>query len=197
MSLSKIMRHFEGLGRVPVELPEVIAQFQGSGLLETIVIRGLDKPADTLRGVHYRYSEPPMAGSALMDKRYVIIPYSTQQSLQWQRLVICKELVHLYDPPPVTTKARDEILQLGKKLAAPKVQLSATGNGIQHFFDMLAKWRAMAIMFPYGLHEEMMPRYLAGKVTAQQIADMVHLPVEYVEPILTDGWKELRESILD
>ncbi len=62
--------------------------------------------------------------------------------------------------------------------------------------DHLAKLHALAILFPFGLWEEVMPKHRAGKLDIDKLADRVELPVQYLHTIMTNEWKKVRETIL-
>jgi hypothetical protein len=62
--------------------------------------------------------------------------------------------------------------------------------------DHLAKLHALAILFPFGLWEELMPRHKAGKLDIDKLADRVELPIPHLRTIMTDEWKKVRETIL-
>ncbi|SCB33881.1 hypothetical protein GA0061101_10810 [Rhizobium lusitanum] len=124
-----------------------------------------------------------------------MVIYSVQQPLGWQRLVCCKELIHVLDSPAVRTNKKSEVIQLGDKLTDKTRHFKGTAD-LQWFFDDLAIYQALAMLFPFSLREEIMGAYVAGKVTDEMLAEAAQIPVEYVRTVMSDGWKLLRESIL-
>jgi hypothetical protein len=195
MSLGQVIRHFEALGRVPVELPEVISEFRRIVIDERIDVHGLDISPDYLKGAHFRFRRPALPGSALVDEPIVKVMYSTQLDIGQQRLVCCKELIHVFDREPLLTNRVEEVVRLGHELANGKGKFSPK-NDIKTTFDLLAKWQATAILFPFSLYETYLPAFQAGKVTIDQVAEWTQLPTDLVAVVMTDEWKALRESVL-
>jgi hypothetical protein len=69
-------------------------------------------------------------------------------------------------------------------------------NEVAVFFDLLARWHAMAILFPFGLWEELRPKLRAGKVDLATVSKWVELPPTLVEVVLMEQWKMIREGVL-
>lgn len=136
-----------------------------------------------------------MEGSAIMPGPVAMVIYSIQQPLEWQRLVCCKELIHVLDSSPVRTSRPEEVQLLGQKLA-DKTRKFREANDLQWFFDDVAKFQALAILFPFSLREEVLGAYQAKKITDEMLAEATQIPVEYVETVMSDRWKLLRETIL-
>ena len=195
MSVSKLIRHFEGLGKIPVPMNEVVGEFRKKVLTSGLAVKGVNLPANVLRGTHYGYHHEPSEGSIVMPGRMIMVIYSTQQPLRWQRLVCCKELVHVLDSAVVRTSQPHEVVQLGEKLA-DKSRRYTGSDDLQWFFDDLAIYKALAILFPFGLREEIMGAYIAKRVDDEMLAEAVQLPVEYVRPVMSERWQLLRETIL-
>lgn len=193
MAVSKIVRHFEGLGRAYIDMRDVTSEFRRLMPNETIRVTGVDLPSDILRGAHYSYIHRPSIESALLDTKVTQIIYSLQQPIEWQRLVVCKELVHVFDDTGIETDQPTEVIELVKQLSG-EIPKSIKTGGLHWFFDGLAEYQAMAILFPFGLREA-----INGKgqtVDKDRIAYELELPVRVVDFVLSDAWKSLRESML-
>ncbi len=195
MSVSQLIRHFEALGRIPVPMQEVVDAFRKSLLDSGLQVKGVNLPANVLRGTHYRYHHEPSSGSAVMPGKMAMVIYSVQQDLGWQRLVCCKELIHVLDSSVVRTETKDDVIQLGHKLTEKDRRYKESGD-LQWFFDDIAKYQAVAMLFPFGLREEVMGAYTAKRISDEMLAEAVQIPEEYVRTVMSDHWKLLRESIL-
>lgn len=196
MSIGHLVRHFEGIGKVPVDIKDVLALARGLCPDETIKVRGVKVDNRILRGNCYRYK---ISDSGILVARPIsLVVYSTLDHEYCQRLVCGKELVHIVEPDPIVTSKREEVVHLAERVTKP-VQIGASGlthNDLQVFLDQLAKWQALAVLFPFGLWEEVMPKYKDKKVDLQTIADWVEIPVEFVETIMTDAWETLRTRLI-
>ena len=120
MSVSKIIRHFEGIAKIPVEVSAVHEQIKLRRPFEIIEIIGVDVPPTFVHGLIYKYKIPPIEGSMLTDKDKTIIPYSTQAHAYMQRLVACKELLHVLDPDPVLTSNMKQVWVLAEHMSNGK-----------------------------------------------------------------------------
>jgi hypothetical protein len=196
MSIGKVVRHFEGIGKVPVDIKDVLALARELCPDETIKVRGVKVDNKKLKGNCYRYKIPD--GKILMPRPVSLVVYSTLDHEYCQRLVCCKELVHVVEPDPIVTSKKEEVVHLAERVTKP-IPVGASGvapNDLQVFLDQLAKWQALAILFPFGLWEEIMPKYKAGKVNLETIAEWVELPPEFVATIMLDAWATLRTTLI-
>ena len=194
MSISQIIRHFEALGRAPIEITDVLKQIQSVVLDERVEIEGYNRPATKLRGYHHRYHIPPHPDSALMPERVAVAAYSVQQENGWQRLVCCKELIHIFDREPIRTSSKDEVVRLGHHIGGGEKFDKIDASNMQGFFDQIAVYQALAILFPFGLREAIVT---SGKtIDVPVVANHVDLPMKWVSMVLNDRWPLLRESLL-
>jgi hypothetical protein len=198
MSIGKVVRHFEGIGKAPIDIGEVIALVRQMCPDEIIKVRGVDVDPHRLKGNCYRYKIPPPVGSVLMPTKVSMIVYSTRMHSYEQRLVCCKEIVHIVNPDPVVTSTAAELVHLAEKVSTQLILRPGqiTPNDLQVFLDQLAKWYALAILFPFGLREELLANRAANEIDRVKLAEALELPVEYIGAILSPSWVQMRESIL-
>lgn len=194
MSLINIIRHFEAIGHVPVELPDVLTELRKLNH-ERVITHGIDGGGKALRGVHVRQRKKAMAGSALMDEAIVRIIYSTQLDIKWQRVVCCKELVHAFDPPPMLTNSKEDVVRLCEDMARKNGDFDES-NHIKTTFDLVCTWKAMTILFPFAMYTKFLPLLRERRVTIEQISDMTQIPERYVRTIMTDQWATVREQLI-
>lgn len=186
MSVSIVVQHFDKQGKVPVDLAEVlqIIKVLQPGL--NVRVKGVDVPANRIKGNCYRYQIPD--SKILVPRQCALIVYSTQMELCEQRLVCAKELLHLLDGDPIRTSTQEQVLQLANELAQKRPA------SVQSYVDDLAKWQAVATLFPFTLWQQIMPRYKEDM--AAKIAEELQIPLSYVKAVMTPAWEEMRESIL-
>lgn len=198
MAIGRVVRHFEGIGKVPVDLKDVVALVRELVPGETIRVRGVNVAPNKLKGTCYRYAIDD--SKILVPRQVSYIVYSNQLDPYWQRLVCCKELVHILDPNPILTTTKEKVVSLiervRKDLADNHALTRTDSNAFAALFDQIAKWHAMAISFPFGLWEEIAPKVTSGEFTAEQVADWVELPLDHVRAVLDPEWKAVRESLL-
>ncbi|TWC90202.1 hypothetical protein FB593_1011482 [Rhizobium sp. SJZ105] len=179
-----------------MQIPDILKQIQAVTLDERVEIHGYDRPANKLRGFHYRYHIEPLKDSALMPERVAVAAYSVQQANEWQRLVCAKELVHIFDRDPIKTSSKLEVVRLGHHIGGNVKFDDVDDNNIQSFFDEVAKYQALAILFPFGLREDI----LASAATIDdalinRVAQHVEVPVDFVEMVLGNIWPLMHVNI--
>ena len=196
MSIGKIVRHFEGIGKVPVDPNDVLAEVRGLvGDILTIKVRGVEVDPDRLRGNCYRYQVDD--SGVLLPKQIAMVVYNKRLHPFEQRLVFVKELAHLLDPTPIHTSKKEQVIYLAEELIKSPTPVGKVAlNDLQVFYDLLAKWHALAILFPFGLWEELMPKAEAKTLDLEKLSEAVELPKEYVEFLMTKAWRTMRETIL-
>lgn len=193
MSIAKIVRHFEGLGQAYVDLRDVVSEFRRMMPNDSLRVTAVDLPENIIRGVHYSYTHHPDPASALIPQPVTQIIYSSQQPVCWQRLVVCKELIHVFDDTGIETDQPEEVKELVKQLTG-ELPTSVKSGNLHWFFDNLAEYQAMAILFPFGLREAINGR--GPNIDRDRLATELELPRRVVDMVLSDAWTSLRESIL-
>lgn len=196
MSISALIRHFEAMGSVPVDAQDVFTELLVHILDEKVSIHGVDLTQFALRGLHFRYHIPPIKDSVLMPERNVMVLYDTSQTIDWQRLTICKELVHVFDREPIWSQGREKIVRLASSLCNQPVPSKADETNLDVFFDRLGLYQALAILFPFSLREQLIEKYKSGILDINKVAEIVSLPPQYVNIVMTEHWPDLRETIL-
>jgi hypothetical protein len=193
MSVGQVIRHFEGIAKVPVDIKDVLATIRGIYPHLNIKIRGVNVDPKRLHGNCYSYK---IDDSQILQPRFIsMVVYSTQDHPFMQRFVCCKELVNIMDPSPMYTKTRQHVINLAERVTKPMTVPNRVTD-LQVFMDHLAKLHALAILFPFGLWEELMPKHRVGKLNLEKLAERVELPIQYLNTIMTDEWKKVRETIL-
>lgn len=196
MSVAKIARHFQGMGKVPVTIHDVLEQVRLMLPDEEIEVFGVNTDINELRGTHVRFKIPPPNGTALVSTKCSMVIYSKKLEPAWQRLVCCKELIHVLDADPVRTTSKEEVLHLVEKISSKMPINPNSPNSLIAFVDKIAEWQAVSILFPYGLWEQVYPEFKEGKVTVKQIAEWLEIPESYVHVTMTDLWKHMSDTFL-
>lgn len=194
MSVSRLIRAVEGVGRVPVSLDDVVHRVRGLVPDERVSVIAVDIDPSLLRGLCVTLREDD--GAMLTRIKHSRILFSSQMSLPEQRLVCCKELIHVLDADPVRTSSHGQILPLAERMAHGHTNNLKGPDDVKAFVDAMAKWQALALLFPYGFYEQIYPHFKAGRVSNTAIASYVGLPQVYVDVVLTDTWDLIRTTVL-
>lgn len=105
MSVRDLIERYAGGTHLHVRV-NVVREYMMSGELaikDRIRFIGVEIDVNVLRGFIHQYIEKPLNGSALRPGACADIYYDRRQPIEWQRLVCCKELLHLMDPDSYKT----------------------------------------------------------------------------------------------
>ena len=178
---------------LPIDLDRhVIPEIRARGVCDDIYCF-LDPDLDirSLRGHHVSEEIPWGEG---VTKIHATITYGRGTG-ETVRLVCCKEILHLLDPKSCQTSTVEEIEYLSGKIALPEGLVDPT-DGTQVLTDRMVLILALAVLFPMGARDILLPAYRAGKITLERIADDAELPPEHVAMVLHDSWPQYLASVL-
>lgn len=199
MNKNDVIRHFSGFSGAPVDIEEHILPFlRDGGLKDELYVWEVDVDSSKLRGklVHWEpwdynndwvhdYDRPRRVGDIYVSK---------ELSVPFQRVVVCKELLHVLDPDENRVDATEEIERLVKRIVLP---LGAEAS-LDHktLTDVLGLYDALAVLFPWKVREALVSKYLDKTLSAQAIADYLELPVQYIHVVLSESWPEAYDLLL-
>lgn len=195
MSLKKLIALFSYHTKLPVKIEDVVDQVVEMGIQDNITYVGVDYDVGVLRGQFVRLSSVRLGVYA--DPVYFAeIYYARNQGMDWQRLVVCKELVHLFDSPEAATKTEAELIHLMEMIAlSPELQFQKD-DGFKVLTDKLATLYAIAILFPKDARDALMQPYKQGLMSAGDIARAVEIPERYIRLAMSDGWEKIYETLM-
>ncbi len=198
MSVKEIIGHFEKSSGDVIFTEDVCSEITRRLASVTIVHKAVDVPEDVLRGMFLGSRLlPQMQESVLMPIREMTIIYSSRQPIDYQRLVLCKEFIHCMDSEAVKTKTFDEALALCDELTNGEDTISPEGDTVlQAAIDELAKFQALAILFPMRLRIAYEPAFKNDGLSIKEIAKRVILPEEYVGMVMSSKWPTMYNTLL-
>jgi len=194
MRLPEFIRERGELDFVPIDVDgHLIPILTGLDIVDEI-FHFWDPELDirTLRGYHVREDDIPDGEGGFL--RHITVGYG-RGSNEMQRLVCCKELLHILDPEGCKTATKPEVSGLISKIALPPQLIDAT-DGAHALTDRMATLLALAVLFPLKAREILYPAYIAEKITLERIADDAELPPEYVAVVLHEEWPKMLGGIL-
>lgn len=193
--LKKLAAHFENREQLPIELPEIRTAILSFGVQDSIVFSGEDMDPGRCRGAFYQYTNRSgIYGDLQLN---TLIVYSKKLDITWQRMICCKEVIHVLDHAAAKTKDATAVVALAEKVLGP---LSSETYGLADLMaasDRIALYQALAVIFPMAAWQVAMAKFRAGKKTAIEIAEWACLPADLIEHVvLQDGWPRLRDELL-
>jgi hypothetical protein len=192
MSATALVRKFAALDRVPVEVNMVVNEIRAAGVKDEIYYFWDQNLDPTILRGYIKHDEYPQPDGA--KKRVAEITYA-KMGHEWERLVCCKELLHLLDPESERTWKVDDINRLIEKIILPPDLVDPFKDGQHALVDRVAISYAVATLFPFGARQILMPAYQAKKFTLADIEELAELPRRYVAIVMSDAWTEIHKLI--
>jgi len=116
VSIKDTIEHFSKRETAPIELDAVVEQLRSIGVTEEIYYWTCDIDSDILRARLTHWDWPDNDGT----KHLVVdIEYSKHLPIEWQRLVVCKELLHILDADSVRVSTPAAIHHLINRIVLP------------------------------------------------------------------------------
>jgi hypothetical protein len=196
MSVRSLIEHYANGTHLHVRVRD-IRDYMVSGELaikDRIRFVGVEIDINVLRGFLHQYTKRPLDGSALRPMACADVHYDRRQPIEWQRLVCCKELLHLLDPQGHRTNTPAHVKLQIERIALPPGMETIRTDGMRVWGDRLADLQAIALLFPMEAR-----RVLVGKVDKigpDNIARLVRLPEKYVRWVMSPQWEDMYPTIL-
>lgn len=129
-------------------------------------------------------------------RRSVEIQYADFLPTCWQRLVCCKELIHYLDPIEQRVSTDPAFQRLVERIVLP-VEMYDANDGMSVWNDRLGIWHALAVLFPWACRQLYEAPLRDGKMTLEEIAGEVDLPVEYVAVVMHEDWAHVYHLVVN
>jgi hypothetical protein len=113
-----------------------------------------------------------------------------------QRLVCCKELLHILDPEGCRAATDEEISRLFQKIGLPREMQDAVKDGAQVSSDRVAEYEAAAVLFPWATRQLLLEPYREGKIALDDIHRMVDIPFRFVFFVMHPSWEEAHKALI-
>ncbi len=194
MSLKKLIEIFSCHTKLPVQIKVVVGQIVEMGVQDKITYIGVDLDVSVLRGQFIRVAteRTGVYGDPIYSAE---IYYATNQDIDWQRLVVCKELVHLFDGDEASTRTQDELNHLMEMMAlSPELQFQKD-DGFKVLTDKIATLYAVCILFPKEARDALLDPYQQGLISAGDIARTAEIPEKYIRLAMLRGWEDIFDTL--
>lgn len=191
---TRLVEELNGTETLPVEIPTIRDALVRMGIQDRIVFCS-DGEMDplVLRGLYCQFTRrPTLYGD---PERVSLIIYCAKLSANWQRMICCKEMVHILDADMEKTATDEAVVGLLNRLLGPLSTEDFNVFDIMATKDRLALYQSIPILFPMAARERALWDIEHQKKTPQEIADEACLP-DWVTPIvLSPQWPELLKDI--
>ncbi len=194
MEAIDLLAAFEDRTSLPVDVNDVVDFLRSNGNEDDIEFIGADLDSEILQGAvkiwHARdkpYADPT---------RMVNIFYNRNEPKDWQRLICCKELLHLIDPAGAYSCDEKAIEKLADEIGLPPEMQDPFKAGFETNVDRVAELRAVALLLPWAAREVMLPYYLEGKLSIEDIARQADIPRKYAGIAMHPAWDDIYGAMM-
>lgn len=196
MSLfKKLIEQFSDIEMLPIEITEVRDAILDLGVQDQIHIVGNSADTAKVWGAYYKFSRHP--GVYAAPELHSIIAYNLGLSIEWQRVVCCKELVHIFDRDEERTNTPEHVVELAAKLLGPMSSEDFGIGEIMALKDKIAMYQSLPLLFPNAARSKALAAIAAGTHDAKSIAKQAVLPLSIVTLILSKDWPAISSHFLD
>ena len=193
--LKKLIEKFRAVEKLPIEIDEIRNAVLSLGVQDRVIFcADAEMAVSRLRGVFYQYRQRSLPYGD--PDNITLIVYPEKVPVAWQRVICCKELIHLFDHQVERTDTVEELDGLIKRLLGP---LSADDLSIFDLMaakDHLALYQAIPLLFPLAARTRILSDIESGAKTLQQVADEACLPLEVIILGTSDEWPRLSEDLI-
>lgn len=188
-----LVGYFEDRDVFPIEVAEVAEVLIQLGCQDEFHFSPEKMDTGKLRGAFYQYKSHAVPyGEPIL---HTIIVYAEGVDVPWQRVICCKELIHVCDSAAARTNSPEEVAELMDKLLG---LVSNEDYGLADFMasvDRLALYQALVVLFPLKMRTTALQAIAASKATEEQIAQWASLPLPLVKLVLSEEWPEVCEVL--
>ena len=188
--IRQLIQHFEDQLEWPIEPADVQLWVTQNGYCDEFIIHYVDCDARAFDGIYVHRQGNIQTRHAAVYGEPIIgreIFVNARQPEDLKRVAEVKETLHILDRCQQQTNTRagvDDMISY----AATRLKL---GNDNGALTDVMAVPQALAILFPWKMRELLKPKYEAGSISAEELAQTAKLPVAYVELVLSDRWEHM------
>ncbi|MDE0275572.1 MAG: hypothetical protein OYH76_06725 [Defluviicoccus sp.] len=181
--------------RLPVEVSDVADAIIRIGNQDRVEFYGVDRDPAVFLGTFARYRRRPKVYGEPEFVSQVI--YNRNLSIAWQRVVACKELVHIFDPEGEWTNTPDQVSGLMRNLLdSPEDGGDAALLGMAAA-DQLALFPAAGLLFPEAARTHALEAMAAGSATIDDVVRWARMPAGIVQTVLSENWPAVLRSIIE
>jgi len=194
VSVFKLIQKFAARTVVPVEVDDVVDFIRRLGVRDEIYFWDADISPSVLQAAITHWDYP--ADGAGKVRTVADIHTARNLPLNDKRVAQVKELLHILDPEHFLVNTIEDVRALMEKIVLPPDLVDWANDGVHANSDRAAIVHALAVLFPWQTRQLLLDPFKAGKKTLDEIADLVALPADYVQFVMSDIWVQLHEAMV-
>ncbi len=152
------------------------------GKIDTARLRGYFVRPDSGDAKYARFCRPDRP----------VIVFARGQGEEWERFVVVKELMHLFDDPLETVSTAAEFDGLLEEFTAPAT------DGMSSAFrsENVCYWRALAVFCPEATRQELERDVKKDPAQLEQAAKQLKLPQEITINLFRSSFKQIVQMLI-
>lgn len=192
--LKELIKQFEGRTQLPIEVEEIAQAIIDRGFQDEIHFVDVDADPASIHGAFARFTyHKQMYGEPVLVTH---IPYNARDPLELQRVVCCKEMMHIFDSDLERTDKEGEIPEFLDKLLGP---LTTDDLGLADYMaakDKVAVYMCFPLLLPKAALQVARQAVKDGLKTHEEIADWAKVPLNVVKLMLEDDWETVNGALI-
>jgi hypothetical protein len=192
--LQKLIKRFSNVEQVPIEIEEIVNALIDFGIQDEIrLFPDDDMDTAALLGTYYQYTRrDTIYGDPILCS---LIVYGGKLSSDWQRMICCKELVHILDHGSEKVVTAEALDGLTNRLLGLLSTEDVSIVDLMAAKDRLALYQAIPLLFPEAARVAALAAISRGEKTVKDVSEQVCLPESLVTLALTDGWPDIVRAL--
>lgn len=179
---------------LPIEVEEIAKILVDLGCQDEVHFYDIAADPKKIKGAFDQFTR---RNSVYGDPLLVtLVPYNSNYPVEWQRLVCCKELMHLFDRDLERTDSEEEVPSFLEKLLGP---LSTEDFGLADFMavkDKIAAYQCLPLLMPRAALKIARQAVAEGKKTPEEVADWANIPLQFLVMMLDEQWDTLNGNLM-
>jgi hypothetical protein len=184
MSYPALLNYFSNIEELPIPVDDVLHWIRNNTEHHNIKLYPVQRNHKAFRGAIHRSTMPSLVPYNTEPEILNKIFFGADLDSDWQRLVIVKELTHLFDPANARVTTEEDIKKLIPAVIVPQLQGTEFSPAIM---DRLGAFRALAILVPEAARIKLQKAFEIESRTIDEIARYCSLPTSYVDIWMRHG----------
>lgn len=191
--LAELIENFADRVELPIDVQEIADAIRELGFQDEIRFYDVEADSSTIRGLFDQFTYRP--GVYAEPVLVTLIPYNSNDPVEWQRVVCCKEMMHIFDSDLEKTDTPEEIPDFLDKLLGP---LSTDDFGLADFMaakDKVAMYQCLPLLMPKAALEVARGAVDSGEKSPAEVAEWAKLPERLVRFMLLKEWDTINGAL--
>ncbi len=181
MTYKALVDYFCDEKDLPVHVNQVLGWIRENTDHKNITLHGVDRDKKSFRGGFRRRAVNigrPYSQDSDDIVIYTDVLYGSDLPDEWKRLVIVKEVIHVFDGPGVRVDSPEKLNKLIPDIIAKQLGTPVFEPALN---DRLGAFRAMAVLLPPPLRDRMKEAVASDSRSISEVASFCQLPEAYVD----------------